>query len=104
MEMWLAKPTVINVNFNATFLILRSNNKYSDYSLNDLVRNYGDPENLMYDGTAIQVGRHSNFQKSIRKYEIITHVSDPRILNQNPVEGAIRDIKNILIYETSHMS
>ena len=48
---------------------------------------------MTYDSAAVQVGQHTNFQKSIRKYEIKTHVSAPRRPNENPVEGSIRDIK-----------
>ena len=33
--------------------------------------------NLTYDGAAVQVGRHTNLQNSIRKYKIKTHVSVP---------------------------
>ena len=54
---------------------------------------YRAPEHLAYDGVDVQVGQHTNFQKSIRKYEIKTHILSPRRPNEKPVEGAIRDIQ-----------
>ena len=80
--------------FNASYPISRANNGQVGYSLNDFVSAYGAPEHLTYDDTAVQLGQHTNLQKSIRKYEIKTHVSAPRRPNENPVEGAIRGIKN----------
>ena len=68
-------------------------NEQLGYSLNDFMSAYRAPENMKYDGAAVQVGRHTNFQKSIWKYEIKTHVSAPRRPNENPVEGAIIEIK-----------
>ena len=54
--------------FNASHPIPRPNNKYVGYSLNDLVSVYGAPDDLTYDGAAVQFRRHTNFQKLIRKY------------------------------------
>ena len=79
--------------FNTYYPISRENNEQAGFSLNDLASEYGGPEYLTYDGADVQVGKHTNFQKSIRKYEIKTHVSAPRRPNENLVEGAIREIK-----------
>ena len=64
--------------FNASYPIPRSNSEHVGYILNDFISDYGAPENLTYDGADVQVGRNTNFQKSVRKYEIMTHVSAPR--------------------------
>jgi len=40
-----------------------------------------------------QVGRKTRFRKSPRKYNIDFHVSGPRRPNENPSEGAIRELK-----------
>ena len=79
--------------FNASYLIPRANSEHVGYSLNDLVNDYRAPAHLTYDGAAVQVGRNTNFQKSVQKYKIKTHVWAPRRPNENPVEGAIREIK-----------
>ena len=51
---------------------------------------YGIPEKLTMDGAAVQVGRHTGFQKTIRLNEIDFHVSHPRKPDENPAEGGIR--------------
>ena len=63
--------------FNASYLIPRATFEHVGYSLNDFVRDYGAPEHLTYDGAAVQIGRNTNFQKSVRKYKIKTHMSAP---------------------------
>ena len=61
--------------------------------MNYFVSGYGALECLTYDGASVQVGRHTNFHNLIQKYEIRTHISAPRTPNENPVEGAIKEIK-----------
>ena len=79
--------------FNVSYPIPRANSEHVGYSLNYFVSDYGAPEHLTYDGAAMQIGRNTNFQKSVRKYKIKTHMSAPWRRNKNPVEGAIREIK-----------
>ena len=79
--------------FNATYNIPKADNENVGYSLNDFVSDYGAPEHLTYDGAAVQVGRHTLFQKSLRKYQIKNHVSAPRRPNENPAEASIREVK-----------
>ena len=79
--------------FNASYPIPRANSEHVSYSLNNFVSDYRAPEHLTYDGAAVQVRRNTNFQKSVQKYEIKTHVLAPRRPNKNPVEGDIREIK-----------
>ena len=62
-------------------------------SLRSFISDYGVPEHLTYDGAAVQVGRKTDFQKTIRKHEIKPHTSAPRRPNENPTEGSIREIK-----------
>ena len=76
--------------FNASYTIPRSNSEHIGYSLNNFLSEYGAPEHLTYDGAAMQVRRNTNFQKSVRKYKIKTHVSALRRPKENPVEGDIR--------------
>ena len=57
-----------------SYPIPRANSEYVGYSLNNFGSEYRAPEHLTYDGAAVQVGRNTNFQKSVQKYEIKTHV------------------------------
>lgn len=79
--------------FSVPYHMARANNENVGYSLQSFVNDYGAPEHLTYDGATVQVGRKTIFQNAIRKYEIKTHVSGPRRPNENPAEGAIREIK-----------
>ena len=62
-------------------------------ALDDFVHDFGAPEHLTFDGHQSQVGRNTKFFKNLRKYNIDYHVSAPRRPNENPAEGAIREIK-----------
>ena len=79
--------------FCKAYLIDKANNERVGHSLSTFVNEYGAPEHLTFDGAAVQVGRKTLFQKYVRKYEITTHRSAPRRPNENPAEGAIREIK-----------
>ena len=79
--------------FSSAYHMTKANNENVGYSLQSFVSDYGAPEYLTYDGAAVQVGRKTIFQTAIRKHEIKTHVSGPRRPNENPAEGAIREIK-----------
>ena len=79
--------------FSVAYHMTKANNENVGHSLQSFVNDYGAPEHLTYDGAAVQVGRKTIFQAAIRKYEIKTHVSGPRRPNENPAEGAIREIK-----------
>ena len=57
------------------------------------IHDYGSPEHLTFDGFSSQVGKHTKFNKALRKYAIDFHVSSPRRPNENPSEGTIREIK-----------
>ena len=63
------------------------------YSLSDFVTNYWAPERLTFDGAAVQVGKDTCFQDTIRKNEIKSHQSGAYRPNENPAEGNIREIK-----------
>ena len=58
-----------------------------------LCHNYGVPEHLTFDVAISQVGKNTLFLKIINKYRTRYHFSIPRRPNQNPKEGAIREIK-----------
>ena len=61
--------------------------------LDKFVKEYGAPDKMIYDGAGEQVGRKTNFQRMIRKYEIKGHADEPKRSNQNPVEGCIRELQ-----------
>ena len=79
--------------FKAVYHMSRVNNEQVGRSLNDFIFDYGAPSHLTYDGAAVQVGAKTAFQDTIRRANIDYHVSAPRRPNENPAEGAIRDIK-----------
>ena len=79
--------------FSAAYHMDKANNENVGYTLRAFISDYGAPERLKYDGAAVQVGRKTIFQETVRKHDIKTHVSGPRRPNENPAEGAIREIK-----------
>ena len=48
---------------------------------------YGSMDKLVYDGAKEQVGRKTELQRVVRKYEIRVNSSKRQRSNQNPVEG-----------------
>ena len=63
------------------------------YTLDNFVHDFRAREHLTFDGYPSQVGSNAHFNKSLRKYHIDYHVSAPRRPNENPAEGAIRELK-----------
>jgi uncharacterized membrane protein YgcG len=62
-------------------------------TLRNFANEHGAPDHLTYDGAANQTGPKTEFQRRIRKYDIITHTSEKDRPNQNPAEGGIRQLK-----------
>ena len=48
---------------------------------------------LTFDGSKEQCNNNTTFLKQIRKCGIKYHISEPKVHNQNPVEGVIRKIR-----------
>ena len=66
-------------------------NKYDCHlGLDKFVKEYGAPDNMTYDGAQEKIGRKTEFQIVMRKYEIKGHVTETKRSNQNAVEGYIR--------------
>ena len=63
--------------FNAAYHLESVNGENVGYSLSKFVSDYGSPEHLAFDGAAVQVGRNTHFQNTIRKNDIKSHVSAP---------------------------
>ena len=64
-----------------------------DQALRNFSHDFGIPQHLTFDGATTQTGKHTEFMKTIRKYDIKHHVSSPRRPNENPAEGSIQLIK-----------
>ena len=79
--------------FNSSHHMEKANNINVGHSLKGFISDYGAPEHLTYDGAAVQVGKHTLFQDTLKKHDIRHHTSGPRRPNENPVEGSIREIK-----------
>jgi hypothetical protein len=54
---------------------------------------HGAMELLISDGAKEQVGKHTEFQAKLKKYDIKSKVSERERSNQNPAEGVIREIR-----------
>ena len=54
--------------------------KKSDFhlGLDKCVKEYGKPDKMAYDGAQEQIGRKTEFQRVMRKYEIKGHVTETR--------------------------
>ena len=79
--------------FHKGYHMSQLNGECTGNSLKDFIHEFGAPNRLTFDGYSSQVGRHTLFQKTIRRYDINPHVSAPYRANENPAEGAIREIK-----------
>ena len=79
--------------FNSAYHMNKANNENVGHSLTSFISDFGAPEHLTYDGAAVQTGKHTLFQDTIKRHDIKHHVSGPRRPNENPVEGSIRDLK-----------
>ena len=79
--------------FNVCYHVPKADGEHIGDSIRSFISDYGAPERLTFDGAAAQVGRNTDFQRAIRKYDIRSHTSALRRPNENPAEGAIREIK-----------
>ena len=79
--------------FHKSYSMPGLNGENTGNSLKDFIHEFGAPDRLTFDGFSSQVGRHTSFQKTLRRYDIDAHVSAPYRPNENPAEGAIREIK-----------
>ena len=61
--------------------------------LDKFVKEYVAPYKMTYDGAQEQIGRKTEFQRVMRKYEIKGHVTETKRSNQNAVEGCIQEIR-----------
>ena len=70
-----------------------SSKREAGESLDQFVNDVGIPNQLVYDGAGEQVGRRSQFDKSVRHYKINNHLIEPFSPWQNRAESGIRIIK-----------
>ena len=50
-------------------------------------------ERLIYDGAPEQIGRKTEFQRIMRKYDIRGHIAESGRSSQNPIEVCIRELR-----------
>ena len=79
--------------FAACYPIASADSSNIGETLDNFIHDFGAPEHLTFDGHMSQVGRKTRFRKSLRKHDIDFHMSGPRRSNENPSEGAIRELK-----------
>ena len=58
-------------------------------ALKRFIREYGAPDEMIFDGSNEQNGRHTQFQSTLRKNRIWAHTIEPNRPNQNPAESVI---------------
>ena len=54
---------------------------------------FGVPESLTFDGSKEQTGKKTEFMQQIRLHGIKYHIAEPGVMNQNPVEHVIGEIR-----------
>ena len=69
------------------------NNENVSNTLNDFIHDYGAPDHMTFDGAAVQAGSKTEFMSTLRRNSIKYHISAPYSPNENPAEGAIRELK-----------
>ena len=55
--------------------------------LDNFVKEYGELDNMTYDGAQEKTGRKTKLKRVMGKYEIKGHVTEKKRSNQNAVEG-----------------
>jgi hypothetical protein len=70
-------------------------------SLHSFCHEFGAPEWLTHDGAAAQVRANTRFQQMMRRYDILSHVTEKDRPNQNPVEQGIGQLK-MKLYRAMH--
>ena len=79
--------------FAVCYLINGTSGDSIGESLYGFVHYFGAPSHLNFDGHLSQVGRHTKFNKGLRKFGIGYHISSPQRSNENPAESCIREVK-----------
>eukprot|EP00978_Attheya_sp_CCMP212_P026107 scaffold85161_cov59-Attheya_sp.AAC.2 len=79
--------------FQKPYHVQKADGDTIGYTLSEFISDFGAPDQLTYDGAAIQVGSKTRFMDLIRRYKIKYHISAPRRPNENPAEGGIRELK-----------
>jgi Reverse transcriptase (RNA-dependent DNA polymerase) len=62
-------------------------------ALREFISEYGVPELLTFDGAREQMGKNTEFMKTVKRHDIDYHVSEPYQPNQNAAEGVIREAR-----------
>ena len=70
-----------------------SSKRFTGKALSLFISQFGVPEYLTFDGAADQCGKCTLFMKQVIKHGVHKLLSEPRIHNENAVEGVIREIR-----------
>jgi hypothetical protein len=68
-------------------------NSFAGAALRQFIRDFGEPEQLTFDGSAEHTKFKTDFMKHIRDLGIDFHITEPHRSQQNRAEAAIREIK-----------
>ena len=64
-----------------------ANGENIGHTLIDFIHEFGAPVHLTCDGTTVQVGKRTKFQKTLQNPDTKRKLSNPRYPNENPAEG-----------------
>ena len=81
-----------NESFFATIYPMDKKSKAGD-ALRVFCNEFGVPESLRHDGSKEQCEKNTEFQKQVRRHDIVTKISEPAMHNQSPAEGIVREVK-----------
>ncbi len=62
-------------------------------ALKQFIADFGAMDEIVMDGAGKQVGKRTTMMKTVKKYDINYHITEPGRHNQNRAEGVIREIK-----------
>ena len=62
-------------------------------ALKKFINEFGAPDKMITDGSREQMGQYTQFQKILRKHNIISVSTQPHRPNQNPSETVIRELR-----------
>jgi Reverse transcriptase (RNA-dependent DNA polymerase) len=62
-------------------------------ALREFISEFGVPELLTFDGSREQMGKNTEFMKTVKRHDIDYHISEPYQPNQNAAEGVIREAR-----------
>ena len=77
--------------------MISENGKHVGHILTDFIHEFGAPAHITYDGTVVQVGKWTKFQKTLQKADTKRKLFTPRHPNENLAEATVHGLKRRFI-------